>query len=190
MTKKELITTAKALRGKIERRRGELETAVGAKRLPSSVLEFGFLAHLEAYDNQSNAKNILRSSLGKMKKGELEKTVERLKQLTELDTFNISGYKNRLAELRQSAIDTATAYKVPADIAAKWNSRQWANFWRVVDLINETYSLPSETAIEVVGDMVSSGMTIGDIMKRYVNKSKNEIKGRFEDEIDINSYQK
>lgn len=198
MTKNELMTTAKALRGKIERQRTKLETAVGNKYLPPSVSEFGFLAHLEAYDSQDKAKNILRSSLGKMKKGELEKTVRKLKQLTELDTFNISGYKSRLEELRQASIDTATAYGIPSEDAQRWNRNQWANFWRVVDLINETYALPSDTAISVVGDMVASGMTIGDIMKRYVKTTKNkkettkkyDLRKRFSDEIDISKYQK
>lgn len=198
MTKKELMSTAKALRGKIERQRTKLETAVGAKRLPPSVSEFGFLAHLEAYDSQDKAKNILKSSLDKMKKGELEKTVIKLKRLTELDTFNISGYKNRLEELRQAAIDTATTYEVPPEVARRWNRAQWANFWRVVDLINETYALPSDTAISIVGDIVASGMTIGDIMKRYVKTTKNkkdntkkyDLRERFSDEIDISKYQK
>lgn len=194
MTKKELALSAKKLRSTIENQKTKLEEAVSAKRLPPSVSEFGFLSFVGAMNDRAATNNPLKVPLSKLNKKQLEKVVKELTFVTQTETFNISGYKNRLKELKQSSVDTASAYGVPSGVAEKWSSVQWANFWRVVDLINETYQLPSDAAIRVVGGMIKSGLSMGDIVKKYVSKTtdKNgteyELKERFDDEVDVYEY--
>lgn len=170
MTKKELYATARSLRSQIENQRVKLERAVVKKRLPPSVTEFGFLASVGAMQGQEANKNPLKVPLSKLNKKKLEVVVKQLTFLRNTETFTLSGYKSRLKELKQASIDTAVGYGVPSDVASKWRPSQWTKFWKLVDLLQETYNLPSDVVIKEASRLVEdSGKTIGDFYREYVD---------------------
>lgn len=169
MTKKELQATARSLRSQIESQRVKLERAVTEKRLPPSVTEFGFLASVGAMSGRKSNNNPLKAPLSNLKKDKLEAVVKELTFLRNTETFTQSGYKSRLKELKQASIDTAVGYGVPSDVASKWRPSQWTKFWKLVDLLQETYNLPSSVAIKEASRTVEeSGKTIGEFYKQYV----------------------
>lgn len=169
MTKKELYATARSLRSQIENQRVKLERAVSEKRLPPSVTEFGFLASVGAMKGQKANNNPLSVPLSKLNKKKLEAVVKQLTFLRNTETFTQSGYKSRLKELKQASIDTAVAFEVPESVASKWKPSQWTKFWKLVDLFQETYALPSESVISGVYELSeNSGLKIGEFFKKYV----------------------
>ena len=141
MTKKELQATVRSLRSQIKNQRVKLEGAVSKKRLPSSVTEFGFLATMRAMDARGKD-NPLNTPISKLNKKTLEAMVKQLSYLMNTETYTVSGYKSRLKELKQASIDTAVGYGIPSDVASKWTPKQWTKFWKIVDLLQETYNLP------------------------------------------------